>query len=421
VRESIQILEVEADMAVNWKKKIFKPEVVLDKIANLQKDIDGFRYIFEYYNATAALCSMIEFPSGLRSIDQETMIHSAVHNAKENANLTRSGFIEEVEKLVKEYSSQREEVYHLLTSISLDITNLDHEMSIENCHIRLLTSDYPKKFSGREESIKKQLVIIEEIPADYTKVIVAVKAKSEKEAALEALRVLDIQRAIWCLLANPHDAISFTTWGPINNIRLGSVHTIHADGGAVFSDGLWYEPNFARRIGLFSPSQTGIFQKSCLLAMEHLNQSPYKRQLIDALLRYVRALDEGDPNTALMKLWGALEVLTAPSKESNYDLVTRRCSAILPERNYHKQILEHLREYRNANVHSGYQNDFSKINCLQMQSYFHELIFFHLKNENQFKSLKEANDFLDLLSSGKEALEDKKRFLEKAIAFVPLI
>ncbi|WMO13505.1 hypothetical protein [Pseudoalteromonas piscicida] len=204
-------------------------------------------------------------------------------------------------------------------------------------------------------------------------------------------------------------------WRPINKVRLGSAHTVHKDSGKVASDNFWYEPNFSSAT-VFKPQKTDVYARSCKWALERLADIPYGMTLKDALLRYVRALDEKDQNVALIRLWGALEVIAAPS-EANYDLVTRRCAFLFAEYAYHKQVLEHLREYRNSNVHSGDQSEKAKSSCYQLQFYFYHLILFHLKNQGEFSSLDEANSFLDLPTK-KETLQNKKRLIEKAINFV---
>jgi len=204
-------------------------------------------------------------------------------------------------------------------------------------------------------------------------------------------------------------------WQPINKIRLGAAHTIHKEGGLVATEMFWYEPNFVKA-KLFTHSNLGIFSKNSKWAIKQIDKLSYRNIVKDALLRYVRALDERDQNVALIKIWGALETLAAPS-ESNYDLVTRRASFFFSEKDYHKQVLEHLRDYRNRSVHAGDQSERAKSNCYQLQFYFYHLILFHLRSAGEFMSLEEANNYLDL-PLNIDALKNKKRLIEKAIKFI---
>ena len=150
--------------------------------------------------------------------------------------------------------------------------------------------------------------------------------------------------------------------------------------------------------------------------MRRLTSAQYGTALTEALLRYVRALDERDQNNAFIKLWGAVESITSP-EVAKYDLLIQRCSFLFNDTQYHKQILEHLREYRNSSVHAGDQNELAKSHCFQLQYYFVQLFLFHLRNGQVFSSLDEANQFLDL-PPDKAKLLARQRMIQKALKFV---
>jgi hypothetical protein len=117
----------------------------------------------------------------------------------------------------------------------------------------------------------------------------------------------------------------------------------------------------------------------------------------------------------MIQLWGAIESLAAPS-EGNCDSVTKRCAFLFDESQYHEQILEHLREHRNSSIHEGTKSNMSKTYCFQLQFYFRELIFFHLRQSGSFKNLDEANSFLSL-PSNPESLLSRKKLIDKAVRF----
>jgi hypothetical protein len=108
--------------------------------------------------------------------------------------------------------------------------------------------------------------------------------------------------------------------------------------------------------------------------------------------------------------------LAAPS-EQNYDRVTKRASFLFRDRAYHEQVLEHLRDYRNRNVHASEGDERSITACFQLQRYFKYLVQFHLKSFGSFQTLEEANSFLDLPSEI-GALKAKEKQIKKAIKFV---
>lgn len=149
--------------------------------------------------------------------------------------------------------------------------------------------------------------------------------------------------------------------------------------------------------------------------INQLELSKYSNKIKDALQIYVRALDEKDSNIAFIKLWSALEYLTSPGN-ANYKLITRRCSFLYKEHEYHKQVLEHLRINRNQFVHDGESSTKSKKYCYQLQGYFKTLIDFHLAWTGDLKNLDEANQFLDHQPNLKD-LERDKKLIEYAIKF----
>lgn len=405
-------------MPVKWKKnKNLKPGIILQKIDSIKtvKADNSVSYSgFEYYETLAIIQNMIEFPLNMRNLHQESIVSTAINNVAREKVLDAKSVINEINNVVKNELARREYKYHLLTTISLKSPYPSKNIIIEDCRIRLFETPYPAKYKGRNELINGNRKVIDGTPHSYAKVIVSLKSKSERSAASKALRVLDIQRAIWCLFGNSTMEVWGDEWLPINKIHLGSAHTIHKENGKLAIETFWYEPNFVK-VNAFIPKKIKIFKDNSKWALAQLNNSSYSTELKNSLLRYVRALDEKDQNVALIKLWGAIETLAAPS-EANYDLITRRCSFLFTNRNYHKQVLEHLREYRNISIHAGDQSERVKSNCYQLQFYYYHLVMFHLKNADQFKSLEEANNFLDL-PSDISTLKNRKRLIDKAIKF----
>ena len=406
-------------MKAKWKNnKNLKPRVILAKLESIKNVSEDHRLsfpLFEYKTAMAALQNMVLFPDKTNSLNHESLVSTAIDNIAKNTALTESNVITEINSIIKTELATREHKYHMLTSISLKKPYPSKLIKIEDCQIRILGFNYPKKYTGRKTLINKYNKIKKGTSTNYAKVIVSVKAKSAKGAATAAFRALDIQRSIWCLFGNFLNEQWGNEWNPINKIRLGETHTIHKDNGKIATNEFWYESNFVEA-KLFADRDPKEYSKYCKWTLNKLNKLPYKEELKNAMLRYVRALDERDQNVALIQLWGALEAIASPSG-ANYDLVTRRCAFLFKENDYHKQVLEHLREYRNRSIHAGDQSEKAKINCYLLQYYFKELVLFHLNFSGEFSSLNEANSFLDLPSNKKD-LENKKQLIDKAIKFV---
>lgn len=70
------------------------------------------------------------------------------------------------------------------------------------------------------------------------------------------------------------------------------------------------------------------------------------------MVAYVRALDSNDQNAAFLGLWTAIERLVSPGK-GEFEAFVRRCSFLFQEGEFHREVLKHLRHYRNEFVHTG--------------------------------------------------------------------
>lgn len=404
-------------MSISWKKnKKLKPAVILDSVEAIRTVSPEGRISFsgfELDDALPALQSMLEFPPAATGMDKSQLVWKALSSI--TAKLTPEAFESAINNVFAAQSSTGDADYHILTSVSFNPNGLNRRTTIDGSTIRLLDTEFPRKYSNRTEAITHAKIPVDPTPKGYTRVVISVRAKSPYGAVTKALRVIDLQRAILCLLCNARMEFIGKEWIPINVIRLGGCHTVHYPDGKMATETVWFEPNYIE-VPINSPSQASVLKKNLSYALKRLFKSKYAPQLSEALLRYVRALDERDQNNAFIKLWGAVEALTSPD-EAKYDLVIRRCSFLYRDTLYHRQILEHLREYRNQSLHAGDQSDVAKVHCFQLQSYFFSLIFFHFANVHEFANLDEANQFLDL-PTDKDTLLKQKRMRQKALRFV---
>ena len=405
-------------MKISWKKsKKFKPQIVLDKINSIKTVTEDNRVSYEafrYNESMTALLSMIDFKIKDDVVNCKSLVSKAVKHVALVSDLSEKSVIDEINRLYKEEVAVKENEYKILTSISAAQDFPIRKVSIEGCSLRLIKGEYPKKYLARNDIISKQRNIEDITPINYTKIIVSLKSKSVNGAATKGLRIIDIFRSVSCLFLNSGMEIIGDEWSPINKIRLGNIHTVHHASGKPSTDLFWYEPNFTKS-NPHTPRKPEVFVRNYKWFFENLEKSPYRRVIKDSLLRYVRALDERDHNVAQIKIWGALESLAAPS-EANYDLITRRCSFLFAEPEYHRQMLEHLRESRNQTVHAGDSAEQAKTNCFQLQYYLYHLLLFHIRNATEFSSLEEANSYLDL-PTNVQLLENKVKILNKAIKY----
>jgi len=407
-------------MPVTWKKSPrFKPAVVLERIASVRtvNPEGGASFSgFELEDCLPALQSMMNFPDAASEVDAANLVWRGL--AKVKQELTPTTFLAAVNAELAEKLATRERTYYLLTSISIDSRDIPKTLSVAGSKITFSPSRYPTRFiKPRAELLRSHKVPIAEDPSNYCRVVVRVKAKAEKVAVSRALRAIDLQRALWCLMGNSRMQLAFGSPAlePINTVRLGSRHSIHVEDGKSATDGLWFEPNFTPA-KLFRPDKPAVVQSNSRWALSHIQASKYGDKIVTALLRFVRAFDETEANTAFLRLWGALETLTTPG-QADYDRLVQRCAFLFKDTDFHRQLLEHLREYRNASVHAGEESDRARTHCFQLQLYFVNLIWFHLRHANAFASLDEANEFLDL-PVNKVALQNRLLLTKRALKFI---
>ena len=407
-------------MPINWKSGRFKPALLLSKIEKSRKVLpDGGTSFggFEIHEQTPVLYSMLEFPSVAEELDKPSLIWRAL--SKSRPDLSESNFLKAINTELSAQLSKKEERYQLLTSLSFNNRNWPRQISVLGTKIELYGLSYPSKFSSRHALVERYKLSgeISEPSKQYCAIGVVIEAKSPDMAANRALRHLDLLRAIWCLLGNPGMQINFGSgeFKPINVVRLGSCHSIHKADGAAASEGVWYDPAY-RETKPFAFKSHVIPLRNTRYALRMLKLGSYGSQVSDSLVRFVRAFDEPDPNTAFLKLWSALELLATPDV-ANYDKLIHRCSFLFQDGEYHRQILNHLREYRNRSVHAGEEATQARTNCFLLQNYYQELVWFHLRNARFFSSLAEANEYLSLPAEA-NLLRRQGQLIAKAQKFV---
>jgi len=227
---------------------------------------------------------------------------------------------------------------------------------------------------------------------------VSVVARSPFEAAEKALDRLDFIRGIWNLWINRGESIRISSGKriPVNNILLGPIHTLHNRDGKLATESWWYEPQYQGVIKPFNDkSKINNMCKYMTNFRRLLKKSNYASDIIQAVLRYVRALDYRDWDVSFLRLWSVLEFLTGTLSD-RYEVTIRRASYMFSNREYNRQILSHLRDYRNKSVHAGSESSEIELLMYQLKNYVEVLLAFHVRNKFKFSSIADAAEFLDL-------------------------
>src|SRR5690554_872143 len=405
-------------MAIKWKSGVTETNSgqVLKRICESasvdeKKGRVSFTFGNERHEGFAVLHTMLRFPRGLGydSFQERTSISQAVTRVALDNNHTPSHFLYRLNEIAGKDSKKPESEYRLVTSLSVAPSFPIRQWQFEGCSIRLLPGDLPKKYASRVPKLQRQARKFEESHPGYSRCIVTVRAKNERSAAARALRALDVFRGYCNFFLNPQFQIIFnpSTETPVNVVRTGQCHTLHRKDGAVIQDQVWFEPHYRHTYPITIKSNQKFRQNHIQLA-QLVGKSRYSDKLIESLLRYVRALDETDFNTGFLRLWAAIESLACPNG-ADYQTLVRRCAFLYEDPEYQKLVLDHLRDYRNSNIHAGEERDNVREYLFQAQRFFRALFSFHVEHTAWFSTLDEANEFLDFSTDAEKLLKMREQ------------
>lgn len=406
-------------MAIKWKKnKNFNPKIILDKIEAAKSISDDGRVSYkgwDYHDNFASIYAMVDVPAKIANeLNVDSLLSRGLSRAAKVGKLTPQSFIKHLNELADEELKVREKEYRLVTSLSIRGQLPFKRKVIDGIQIRVVDK-LPEKYNSTRSQLALELNAGMKLShAGYNHILVTSKAKSMHGAVSKSLNTLDYIRSLLSLFSNSSMELFGNSYAPINRIRLGEVHSLHQVSGNLATKQYWYEPNFYSSQP-FQHGQPDVLAKNFNWCLERLDLCKYQKELTESLLRFVRALDEKDANSASIKIWGAIEALACPGG-AKYENIVKRCAFLFEEPEYHEQVLENLREYRNSTIHAGDQSQRAKTFCYQMQFYYRKLFLFHLYWAGEFMSLDEANTFLDLPTE-KTKLLDRKRLIDEAIKY----
>lgn len=227
--------------------------------------------------------------------------------------------------------------------------------------------------------------------------IASIEEKGPHDAVDKLLDNIDLLRGIWNLHINKAMVFSFGGQKKsVNQITLGAIHTLHDNSGCKINDTYWYQPGYVDSLKRVKFSDNGYktleFTKN---VRKSLKNHSYKKEIESSIVRYVRALDSQDYNSVFIKLWSVLEHLTCTLKDS-YDKTIKRTVFHFDDREYHRLVLEQLRQYRNKSVHLGAGESDIDVHVYQLKNYVEQLLRFHIGNYFKFNSMPESARFMDL-------------------------
>ncbi len=389
-------------MTVSWDKD-YNPSQVIKKLEDSKKVKDG-KVEFEgwgFKEAEILVYSMLNFPPHIPEVDARGIVSRAIFAAGAKGPITPRSVLREVNRLEREYQNLPIRRFILTTSISVDVFSKLPRIRLGS-NLIIFEEALKERFRGSRQDLLHRYkdVLFAEPPTNYMTVRVHVSAKTVHDAANKALESVDFVRGIWNWSENRRYRMRMT-WGgkqkPVNQIILGPLHTLHKPNGTPACDIVWYELSY---LGAISPLRVDggrreLFYKWLAFFRRKLKNHKYPEVIKESIIRYARALDERIFTTAFIKLWGVLELLT-DTVGASYQTTVKRTSFIFEERDYHLQVLQHLRKYRNSSVHMDSGSSEIETYLYQIKNYVEALIEFHIGNKYGFSSIQDAASFLSL-------------------------
>lgn len=382
-----------------WKKH-YQPQLVTARIESGRKLSKEGKVSFTGFDISEymfLLSSMLSIDSGIPEYERSRLINAAIFAAGKNGPVSPPSMLSAVNRLEKGYLNRDKHSYRLVTAISVPSTCSFPAVRYSGSTITVNPKQNKAILVARQKCLTEaKQTLFSNLPSRYTPVSVSIQARSEHEAADSALDRFDFVRAIWNLSINRRKSFRIS-WGrkkPVNSIVSGPIHTLHLKNGELATDSWWYESEYQGPTDLWRSAHF----MSKMLNYTHrfrnkLMRLPFRESMIDALIRYVRALDSQNWQTSFLQLWGILELLTYTQK-SSYDVTIRRVSFLFQDREYTRQVLNHLREFRNRSVHIGAGTEHIEKLMYQSKRYVEILLCFLVGNSFRFNSMEEAGEFL---------------------------
>lgn len=388
--------------------------------ARVDGDPTGFlKGAFFYSEFAVILGGCIEFERLVPEFERHRIVQKVAHNSSRSGSITAPSLLKACSAMERDYLSKPELPYRLLTELSLWQTLDAPAIRIEGAYITFKPK-LNREFSLREKLARdSQATLGHDLPSNYTRVAVRLKARSPLEAAERGLEALDLLRASWNLALNRGKSWRVTCGRPtpVNDIRLSPFHTVHDASGNLATEDFWYDPGYRKPAPPFNDKAKFTRLVAFANDLRHrLAVSPYRDELRAALIRYVRALDAADFNDVFLRLWSLLEYLTDSTHEP-YKVTTRRAAFMFKDRERSLLVLSNLTHFRNRLVHVGSESEDIESLVFQLKRYVDSLLLFHLGNRFGFTSRGEAALFMDLPAEATE-LKQRARRLQQALRFI---
>lgn len=386
-----------------WKEKT-NPDAFIRKIEKTRSVTDDGKVQFtgwEIMTLPRQLESVVELNSSITPEDKHGIVWKTIRNVGRKEALSSKNVLTEIIKLEKEYLSLKEDKFVLISTLSIN-SKKNKLPNVQIDHNRITFS--PK--AGNKYIIRmvndthiQYYLRNKKIPTEYTWARIAVSARSTHDAVQKALGSLNLFRAALNYIIN-YNSRSFSFGNkpkPINKVLYGPIHTLHKLDGKLAEDYLWYEEECFEMAQAYcsNPKDFEDMMKYFSNLRKQLSKSKIRNVLQDGILLYNSALDSYSFDTAFIKLWATLELLTGTNPKDSYDTTIKRTKFIFKNVEIENDLLEILRKCRNDIVHRGYMDGQRQTLLDDLKLYVESLINFLLWDVQELKSFEEIKTLLD--------------------------
>lgn len=397
---------------IQWNNE-YNPNEITKKINEIvirKNDGSISFHAIPHIEYISVLESMLSFDVTIPELEKKKIVRGAVDATAKKGKITRENLLQEINKRTKSFLELPKNSYSLISWLPIT----ESKTSIPGFKWEDNKISFNPKLNNKFKSGITHIQRLAEFSSTkHNKSYMPVKINTNGRTLFEAfdngVNTLDLFRGLWNLALNSEQSFrhTFGTPEPVNKIRPGLIHSLHFRNGDLATDSGWYDPDYLPAKPLDINSKLDLITKYSSKFLKKLNSSFYAKEIIDSIILYTRALDIADLSSSFIKLWSVLERLT--NAEGAYSTLIRRAAFVFEDKEYYKQVLRHLRDYRNKYVHRAFDSNNIEVYLYQLKDITEVLISFHVGNQYGFKSIGDASEFLDL--------PVEKNILEKQLNF----
>jgi hypothetical protein len=377
----------------------------------------------EFDDYRTVLLSALDFDKDFPEIERTRLLWKALWAAARAGPMTNASILSEINRRESEFLATPRRRFVLATQLSLRSAPKRLRALRHGDATLALSRSLPPRFLKARRLMETEGQVSYPLrdkkpPTDfnYLRVRVSAWGRSDHEGGSRAIHALDLLRSIWNFIFNER-VLSSSSSSPraVNRILLGPLHTLHLPNGDLATrEFWWWEPGYERPVDGFDLAREWPrIEKVESLIRERIRNSPYRGALEDSFVKYGRALDGTDYDQVIVALWSLMERLTATTKHAE---VVGRAASLWPTAEWHREVLNHVRLYRNRAVHAGEGGDIKEDVLYQVKRHAERLLLFHVRSGRRYASIEDAAEFLSLPTDPAE-LRRRRRLLDRAIKF----